>query len=168
VDDIAADARVSPAHIYAVMGGKQGLLTALIDDWTQAPIVAEHIELFSRLDDPLEIIRVLAAQTRSMREDYGDIMRVVLATAPHDEAVSAGLATGTARYRDGLALVARRLADLDALADGIDVDTATDLLWFYFGYAGFFTLVDDNGLSYERAQLWLAAQAINNVLVARP
>jgi AcrR family transcriptional regulator len=164
VDDIAADARVSPATVYAVTGGKQGLLNTLIDEWTQAPIVAEYTQRFDQLDDSVEIIRSLAAMTRTMREDYGDIMRVVLATAPHDDAVTKGLAIGTGRYRDGLALVAQRLADLGALAKGIDVPDATDLLWFYFGYAAFFTLVDENGWSFDRAQQWLANAAVEAVL----
>jgi hypothetical protein len=34
-----------------------------------------------------------------------------------------------------------------------------DILWFYFGYAGFFTLVDDNGWSYPRAEQWLCTTA---------
>src|SRR5262245_65763262 len=41
VDEVAALARVSPATVYAVAGGKQGLLHTLVDDWTQAPEVDE-------------------------------------------------------------------------------------------------------------------------------
>ena len=39
VDDIAAEARVAPATVYAVPGGKQGLLSELITTWTTDPIV---------------------------------------------------------------------------------------------------------------------------------
>jgi len=48
--------------------------------------------------------------------------------------------------------IARRLADLHALCDGMDVEQAVDVLWFYFGYSGLFTLRDENGWSYERAE----------------
>src|SRR5689334_18609086 len=37
VDDIAAAARVAPATVYAVGGGKQGLLKSVIESATTAP-----------------------------------------------------------------------------------------------------------------------------------
>jgi hypothetical protein len=39
-----------------------------------------------------------------------------------------------------------------ALRDGMDVKQAVDVLWFYFGYSGLFTLRHENGWSYERAK----------------
>ncbi|WP_433555946.1 TetR/AcrR family transcriptional regulator [Pseudonocardia xinjiangensis] len=155
VDEIAETARVAPATVYAVTGGKQGLLRTLVDEWSDAPVVAEARAEIARLDDPEELLRFLAALTRSMRQDYGDIMRLVIAAAPHDATAAEGLATGTARYRDGMLFAARRLADLGGLRDGLTADEALDILWFYFGYAGFFTLVDDNGWSYQKAEEWL-------------
>jgi len=44
------------------------------------------------------------------------------------------------------------------------VAETVDLLWFYFGYSSYFTLHDDNGWSYERAEHWLADQAIAALL----
>jgi AcrR family transcriptional regulator len=155
VGDIAVAARVSPATIHAVTGGKQGLLGTLMDFWTTAPIVAENAERIEKLADPAAIIGVVAMVTREMRQSYGDIMRVVLATAPHDAKAAESLATATSRYRGGLAIAARRLAKLGALRDGLDAEEALDVLWFYFGYGGMFALVDDNGWSYERAGRWL-------------
>jgi hypothetical protein len=43
-----------------------------------------------------------------MAEKTRDIMRVVLATAPHDAVAAEGLAIATGRYRAGTALAARR------------------------------------------------------------
>ncbi|MFD7435307.1 TetR/AcrR family transcriptional regulator [Streptomyces sp. NPDC059861] len=154
VDDIAAAARVSPATVY-VIGGKQGLLRILVDRWSAAPEVETARQELEEAGDPAEILRVVADLTRRMREDYGDIMRVVLATAPHDAAAAEGLALATRRYSDGTAVAARRLAELGALRDGTDADGALDILWFYFGYQGFFTLVDDNGWSHAQAEKWL-------------
>lgn len=53
------------------------------------------------------------------------------------------------------AIAAGRLADLGALRPGIDTREALDILWFYFGYASFFTLIDDNRWSYRKAESWL-------------
>jgi len=157
VNEIARQARVSPATVYAVNGGKQGLLRALIDEWSIAPAVSETTQRIESLDDPAEIVRYLTAMTRQMRQDYGDIMRVVIAAAPHDKTAAEGLALATRRYRAGDAIAARRLAELGALRDGMDADQALDILWFYLGYAGFFTLVDDNKWSFAKAEEWLCA-----------
>jgi AcrR family transcriptional regulator len=164
VNEIAAQARVSPATVYAVNGGKQGLLRALIDEWSIAPEVSDTTECIESIDDPAEIVRYLTAMTRQMRQDYGDIMRVVIAAAPHDKTAAEGLALATRRYRAGDAVAARRLADLGALRDGIDADEALDILWFYLGYAGFFTLVDDNKWSFAKAEQWLCA-AVSQALL---
>ena len=64
----------------------------------------------------------------------------------------------TARYREAMRLTAQRLHDLGSLAEGPSVTEATDILWFYFGYSGYFTLLDDNGWDTARAELWLLAQ----------
>jgi hypothetical protein len=91
-------------------------------------------------------------------------MRVILATGPHDEAVAKALADATLVYRTAFVPIAERLAKLGALRRGIDVAAAVDLFWFYFGYTSYFTLHDDNGWSYERAEHWLADQACRELL----
>jgi len=164
VDDIAVLARVAPATVYAVSGGKHGLLNALLEIWAAAPIVAVTLGRIEAMDDPAAIIRLVAKARRSMREEFGDIMRVLLTTAPHDEALSESLQAATAKYRQAFVPIAHRLSDLGALRDGMDTKQAVDVFWFYFGYAGFFTLHDENGWSYERAERWLAEEASRALL----
>jgi AcrR family transcriptional regulator len=159
VDAIAARARVSPATVYAVSGGKHGLLLAVIES-TGCDAVANAI--FSRIramNDPVTILRFIAGLCRRMREDFGDIIRLMLNTAPHDKAAAEIQGAVTARYRGALASVSRRLAELGALRHDLDADQALDVLWFYFGYWGLFTLHDDNGWSYARAEEWLCQEA---------
>jgi AcrR family transcriptional regulator len=168
VDEIAARARVAPATVYAVSGGKQGLLRTLMDIWTTAPIVSATISRIEEMDDPSAILRLVAAACRRMREECGDVMRVLLTTAPHDKAVADSLATATARYHQAFVPIAQRLSELGALRDGLDVNQAVDVFWFYFGYAGLFTLHDENGWSYERAEQWLCDQASQALLRDRP
>ena len=82
-----------------------------------------------------------------MQEQFGDVVRV-----PHDKAVCESLAIVTTRYRNAFVPIARRLEELD-------LNQAVDVLWFYFGYSGLFTLHDENGWSYERAEHWLCREA---------
>ena len=164
VDEIAALARVAPATVYAVSGGKQGLLRTLMETVTTDPIVESMIRRVAQLDDPLVILNLVAATVRSVREEAGDIMRVLLNTAPHDKAVSESLAIATTRYRKAFVPIAQRLMDLGALREGFDLDQTVDVLWFYFGYSGLFTLHDENGWSYERAERWLCNEASRALL----
>jgi AcrR family transcriptional regulator len=159
VDEIAALARVAPATVYAVSGGKHGLLNTLIEIWASAPIVATTIESIEAMDDPAAILRTVAATGQRIREEFGDTIRVAVTTAPHDQAVFQSLADATAQYRQAFVPIAQRLLDLGALHEGMDVNQAVDVLWFYFGYAALFTLHDDNGWSWERAEQWLCDQA---------
>jgi AcrR family transcriptional regulator len=159
VDEIAALARVAPATVYAVSGGKHGLLNTLIEIWAAAPIVATTIKSIEAMDDPTAILRTVAATGRQIREEFGDIIRVAVTTAPHDQAAFQSLAAATAQYRQAFAPIAQRLLNLGALHNEMDVNQAVDIFWFYFGYAALFTLHDDNGWSWERAEEWLCDQA---------
>ena len=166
VDDIAAEARVAPATVYAVGGGKRGLLDELIRIWTTDPIVEATITHIGASSDPVEIIRELSSATCRMREEFADVMRLLLTTAPHDPSVAEQLRNATHVYRGAFVPIAQRLSDLGALRPDLDVEQAVDLLWFYFGYSSLFTLHDDNGWSYERAEQWLADQACRELLPA--
>ncbi len=164
VDDIAAEADVAPATVYAVVGGKQGLLRELRSMWTTEPAITNTLDYVATADDAEDIIRYLAHASRQRREQFGDVMRILLTTAPHDPTVAEELTPATDLYRDTVMKVADRLATLGALRTQIDAAEAADILWFYFGYSSYFTLHDDSGWSYERAEYWLADQACRALL----
>jgi hypothetical protein len=69
------------------------------------------------------ILRATASGTREEREQWGDITRMVLATAPHDPSVADSLAAVTGSYRHGMMLIARRLG-LTAVAPVIHGDSS--------------------------------------------
>jgi AcrR family transcriptional regulator len=164
VEDIASGARVAPATVYAACGGKHGLLSTLMDEWQSAPAIQATYDQIAGLADGEEILRLTAAGTRQVREQWGDVMRMALATAPHDPRAAESLARVTANYRHGMALTARRLSDIGALARGVNVAAATDILWFYFGYSSYFTLTDENGWTLAKAENWLLGQARSALL----
>ena len=120
VDEVAALARVSPATVYAVAGGKQGLLHTLVDDWTQAPEVDDAYRAIESSNTAEAVLDTVASLTRRMRRDWGDVMRIVLATAPLDSTAATNLRIATKRYRAGLRAAAVRLTDFGALKSDID------------------------------------------------
>jgi hypothetical protein len=54
--------------------------------------------------------------------------------------------------------------DLGALREEFDLNQAVDVFWFYFGYSELFTLHNENGGSYERAEHWLCREASQALL----
>jgi AcrR family transcriptional regulator len=167
VDDIAAEADVAPATVYASTGGKQGLISEMVRLWSTDPAIAGNLARTGASTDPYEIIGDLASTARQMREQWADVIRILLTTAPHDSGVADQLEPSTRFYRDCIATIAQRLADLGALREGVDVAYATDILWFYFGYGSLFTLHEENGWTYDQAERWLASQATRELLSPR-
>ena len=135
-----------------------------MDAWSSAPSIGATDEAVLALEDPVAIIRRVSAGARGMREEYGDLMRTLVATAPNDEAVAAITREANVVYRDALTRIARRIADVGTLREGVDVTRATDMLWLYFGYAGLFVMHDDNGWTWDEAEEWLASQAVHALL----
>jgi AcrR family transcriptional regulator len=153
VGEIAKAARVAPATVYAVGGGKQGLLRTIIEAGASDPA---HDEFFARIDaeeDPVAVLRQITRTTRDVFAQWSDLMRVVTATAPHEESAARSLEIARQSQRGGFRHVAERLNALGALR--CSVDDAVDVLWFYLGNASYFTLTDDNQWSLERAESWL-------------
>ena len=155
VEDIASLARVAAITVYTVVGGKAGLLRILMDIWSAAPIVEITLNSVQKMKDPRGVLESVVRASRSMREDYGDIIYVMLNAAPHDEAVAECLDIATARYRQSFLTVAEDLLDLKALRPELTLQDAADSLWFYLGYWGWYTLHNENKWSYEKAEQWL-------------
>ena len=117
VDDIAAEARVAPATVYAVTGGKQGLLAELITTWTTDPIVEATIATSSPprpgRNHPRGRLRQPADARTVRRRHPGHA---------HDRPARRrrGRAAGeaTAVYRAALVPVAEQIAKLGALRPG--------------------------------------------------
>ncbi len=164
VDEVAKLSRVSPATIYAQCGGKQGLLRSLMDLWTQSPVVANTVADVQHSDDPRHILAMMTSAYQDIHDSWGDITKVVIETAPHDAEAAAVLATAAQRHHDALLAICRRLAEMGALAAGIDDVEATRIVTFYFGFDGIRRAEDYLGLSSGDAAQWLLQQVAAVVL----
>ncbi|WP_306216002.1 TetR/AcrR family transcriptional regulator [Actinoplanes sp. RD1] len=155
VEDIAAAARVAPATVYAVGGGKNGLLRTLIEAATQA---AEGSGILARIEaatDPHELVRLVVGATRDEFARWSGLMRQVVAAAPQEPGVRQSMEIAHASLRAGLQLTADRLGELDALRDGLSPARATEILWIYLCNAAWFVRTDDLGWPLEESAAWL-------------
>ena len=168
VDQIAEVAKVAPITVYVSAGGKSGLLRSLTEMWSSSPLIETNYRIIQKLKDPEKVLRVVANTARRIREEFGDIVFLMLATAPHDPDVADNLSLATSRYRQAIQVVVQHLVSMRALRRNASEAHAADVLWFYFGYWGLYTLHIENGWDFDRAEDWLYKAAVYSILKPKP
>lgn len=155
VEQIAAAARVAPATVYAVGGGKNGLLRTLIENAVNSQENAELLAGMEAATDPRQLIRLVVGGTRVRFEQWSALMRQVVAAAPQETGVRDSMLLAHESLRGGLRLTADRLYGMGALRDGVDATEAADILWLHLCNAAYFIRGDDLGWSLDRSEAWL-------------
>jgi AcrR family transcriptional regulator len=164
VEQIAKLSRVSPATVYAQCGGKQGLLRSLMDSWTQSPMVDESYQESLTAADAALVMRTLSTAYLQITKQWGDVIRVVIDVAPHDDGSGAVLATAQRRHNRNLGEICRHLQDIGALRDDVDARLARRIITYYYGIDGLLRTREVFGWSLERSNEWLLAHASAAVL----
>ena len=164
VEQIAKLSRVSPATVYAQCGGKQGLLRSLMDGWTQAPVIVEFEQKALATDDAAAVMQTLSTAYLQITEQWGDVVRVVVDVAPHDDESGVVLATAQRRHNRNLTTICRHLEDIGALRDDVDARLASRIITYYYGIDGLLRTREVFGWSLERSNEWLLAHASAAVL----
>ena len=168
VEQIAKLSRVSPATVYAQCGGKQGLLRSLMDSWTQAAMAIEYHQESLAASDAALVMQSLSTAYLQVTEQWGDVIRVVIDVAPHDDESGAVLATAQRRHDRSLMEICRHLEDIGALRDNIDARLARRIITYYYGIDGLLRTRDVFGWSLKRSNEWLLARASAAVLRSPP
>jgi AcrR family transcriptional regulator len=164
VGDIATEASLAQPTVYASAGGKAAILGTLIDEAMRDPVVEETLAAVRRSKSGAEVLKFAAHGTRVDNERYHDIIEVLKYAAAVDETATDILRQSDAGYRQALGQIAGRLRMLKALPKGVAANSATDVLWFYFGHQAWHLLVTDRGWSWDHAEEWLLAQAISALI----
>jgi AcrR family transcriptional regulator len=164
VEQIAKLSRVSPATVYAQCGGKQGLLRSLMDSWTQAAMAIEYRQESLAADDAALVMQMLGSSYLQITKQWGDVIRVVIDVAPHDDESGAVLATAQRRHNRSLTDICRHLENIGALRDNVDARLARRIITYYYGIDGLLRTRDVFGWSLERSNEWLLAHASAAVL----
>jgi AcrR family transcriptional regulator len=159
VEQIAKLSRVSPATVYAQCGGKQGLLRSLMDSWTQAPVIVEFEQKALATDDAAAVMQTLSTAYLQITEQWGDVVRVVIDVAPHDDESGVVLATAQRRHNRSLTTICRHLEDIGALRDDVDARLASRIITYYYGIDGLLRTREVFGWSLKRSNEWLLAHA---------
>lgn len=162
ISSIASSARVSPETVYATFGNKRTVLAALIDTaiaGDDAPVAVRDRAWVQALRDDPDPARRVASLARNgsailaRRSAIDEVVREAAATDPEIAAFHAAmLAERLAGQRELLALVAGD----GGLRDGLDLDTAADILFALGSPEVWRLLVVDRGWRPERFEAWYA------------
>jgi AcrR family transcriptional regulator len=161
VPAVAAEANVALKTVYVVFATKSGLLHALWDvrlggDDRPVPVTERpwYRDLLAE-PDPETLLGRIATQSRQVKQRAGSLMEVIHNAASADPAVAHLWRLIQDEFRAVLAPVAARLDEQGALADGLTVTIATDLLWTLNHPSVWHLLCVECGWSAEAYEAWL-------------
>lgn len=150
VEQIARTARVSRSTVYLIFGSRAGLFDALSTDlwWHRAGFQAvvdavEHPDARDHLRGGIDAgVRVFAA--------HRDVFRALFSMAQLDaDAVGGAIARIEENRAGGMAHLAGRLAEQEALRPDVTADGAADLLWLLASFDSFDQLYTGRRLAVD-------------------
>jgi len=155
VAELAQEAGVASQTVYAVFGGKRGLIGALvdlIDEESDVPALASRA---MRSTDPDEVLALAVRIPRSIVERSGDLIAALASAAAIDEVAAAALGSGGARHDRGFARIVGRLAELHALRPGVDPAEAAAVFATLTSDQTFRHLVERHAWDLDACEAWM-------------
>lgn len=160
IDVIAARADVSPETVYSTFGTKRSLLSELVDvsiaGGDDAPPIFEQpwVQEMREEPDPHRRLQILASNGRSILERRAAVDEVVRGAAAADPEIATlwehGKAQRFAGQREGLRIV----MGAAGLREGMDLETASDIVYAIGSPETYRLLVIDRGWSGSRFEHW--------------
>ena len=150
IERIAEKARVARPTVYLAFGSRAGLFKAVVADLLRRGGFARMREGAAH-PDAREALRRGIRGIVEMYAAERDVLRVLSAMALRDAAAVGHAVEEMERSRsNGMARLARRLADHEVLLLDVTVDEATDLLWLLTSFESFDLLYTGRALSVDR------------------
>lgn len=162
---IAARAGVSPTLLYKTFGTKAALAKRLYDvtllgDHEPVPLSARpEIAAIIAEPDPRRKIAQYVSLARTIIERLGSLDATLRAGAAAGDPELAALVEVTDRERlTGARALARHLAAVGELREGLTVERAADMVWTLLSPGLTLRLTGDRGWSFDASAAWLTDQ----------
>jgi len=170
---IAAEAGVASKTVYLAFATKSGLLRALWDlalkgDQDDAPVDqrAWYQQVIAE-PDPEQQLRLNARNARIVKTRIGPLLEVIRNGAPVDADVAALSDLIQTDFYENQRAIVQAIHRKRALKRGLDIATATDILWTLNHPDVWLLLVNGRGWSPERWEKWFASSACEQLLKPR-
>jgi AcrR family transcriptional regulator len=160
VAEIARWAGTAVKTVYASAGTKADILAELLATDVASSGDDEIVAAVRQTRDLASAVCLVARGTRNGNESHRQTLEIMYTSMASHDAAEGFWRQATGEYRRALREIAQHMADVGALAPGLDVASASDRLWFCFGIPAWRTLVHDCGWSYDEAERWLYRQAV--------
>jgi AcrR family transcriptional regulator len=167
VGDIAEAAGVAVQTIYARLGSKHGMLTALLDLIDEESGVREGAAAVLAATRPKEVLRAQIRLSRAFQERCGDVIGALFAAAAVEPDLADAVAEGRRRHRDGARITVDRIAELGGLRGHLPAAHAAAVLSAATAHHAWQELVQAQGLTWEQAEASLN-DALGRALLKRP
>jgi AcrR family transcriptional regulator len=160
MEAIADGADVSPETVYSTFGNKRSVLSELVDvsiaGGESAPPVflQDWVREMREEPDVHRRVRMLAERGSAILERRADIDEVVRGAASADPEIATLRDLGTAQRFAGQRELLRIVIGGDRLREGLDLATASDILYAVGSPETYRLLVADRGWSQARFERW--------------
>ena len=169
MEAIAAEAGVALKTVYLAFTTKAGLLRALWDlllkgDQDIAPVAARpwYVAVIEERD-PERKLRMVAAGSVTVKKRIGGILRVIRSGASVDADTAALWALIQSDFHANQRTIVESFPS-GSLRDGLDVDTAVDILWTLNHPDVWLLLNGERGWTPERFERWFGDALVQQFL----
>jgi AcrR family transcriptional regulator len=152
---IAEEAETAVQTIYDSVGPKRAIILAMVDMSEAEAGVDEFRQRIGQTRNPREAIALFVALTRGFMEHGGDVFLAMMSAAPIEQDVAEAWQHANRNHRFGARMVGELLARLDALAPGVSVDRAGDVIAVLTWGATWQQFLRDHGWSLDECERWL-------------
>jgi AcrR family transcriptional regulator len=157
---IAERADVAPETVYSTFGTKRALLSDLVDisiagDAAAPPILEqEWVQQVRQEPDARRRVRMLARQGRSILERRAALDEVVRGAAAADAEIAELRDLGKDQRFAGQRAILHIVVGAERLREGLDLETAADILYALGSPETYRLLVIDRGWNGDRFEAW--------------
>ncbi len=161
IESIAAEAGVAVQTVYFVFGNKRAVLAEIIDvaiagDDAPIPVLDRPWVAELRAErDPRRAVRLLVRETCRIVARQAPLYHVVRGAAAVDPEIAALLLLNQERRLATLTALVRALADSGALAPGLGVERAADIVFAVNSHETHQLLVVDRGWPTAAWEEWI-------------
>ncbi len=154
IAQIAEKAGVSVQTVYAVFGGKAGIVGAMLEDIEQAADEDAWVARIVAEENPRRQLGLFVSFNRTLFEAGAPILRALMA-ARTDADVAAVAERGDRKRREGTSQLVAGLASKGVLREGLKPRDAADRLWLLTSAEQYMLATDELGWSPSRYERWL-------------
>jgi AcrR family transcriptional regulator len=175
IDQIAAAAGVSKPTVFSAVGNKQAVLAAVRDialagdDLPGAVAEREPFQAVLAEPDPYWAVVLMVEHLADLWSRYAPIRQVLRGAASSGEPALRELWDLSEQQRlTGAGTFITALTRKGPLREGLDHDTATDIMWLHMSPDNYLHLVVQRGWTQNAYQHWLVDTLTQALLPAKP